>query len=105
VKLLVAGTVFFLSMFGISTMAMAGRANDVTYHYFSDASKTTEVGFIEYQCVSGSYDEGETGTPYFTVVQIPCNLWPSPQPSAQELQQYHSCTKTDTGYDTYYCII
>lgn len=98
------GVMASLTAITLSTIvvsANAGRANDITYVYFSDASHTTQVGQTEYFCGSGSYSEGEV-TQYSTVYTVHCTLG-IPAVSAPTDKPYTQCTYDINPYPIWTC--
>ncbi len=58
--------------------------------YFSDATKTWQVGQHEYDCPSGEFMEGEV-TPYSQHFVIPCSVGFFPTPSPEAFRATHWC--------------
>jgi hypothetical protein len=48
-------------------------ANDVEHYYFSDATFTTEVGFVEIPCSGGKISRGHTSR-YYAISSTACNV-------------------------------
>lgn len=63
--LLAAAVLFVAAMVGAPPIAQAACHNWTEYYtYYSDASKTQEVGWCEFACYCVTYCEGEQ-TPYY----------------------------------------
>jgi hypothetical protein len=97
----VVAAVAAISLSAIAFNASAGRANDITYVYYSDATHTTEIGRVEYFCGSGSYSEGEVSQ-FTTSYTVRCSLG-TPGPPAPDGQVYTHCEYSLDPYPKWTC--
>lgn len=91
-----------LTLSSVSLNALAARANDVEYTYYSDATHTVEVGHTEYYCDNGSYTEGQV-TAYKTTFTFSCSLGAPAISPPSDGQVYTHCTYATDPYPVWNC--
>jgi len=90
-----------VSGLGVAGVAMAGRQNDVTYLYYTDAQHTAVTGSTEYYCGYGSLTEGVV-TEFSTIFVAPCGVGGGAAPPP-EATVYTHCVLTNPPYDSWTC--